>query len=478
MVFSWNGRRLTAVVGDTIAIALWRHGIAAMGSSRKRHRPLGASGTYLQGVLVGVNGRPHVRADETLLEPGMDVRQQNVWPTAALDVLSLLRLVPGRFLRSGFERPRLLPSGTRRFEWWERLLMFLAGEVSLSLRTGMDTGMPRGERWEVDVVVVGGGPEGRRQANASASNGLRVCLVSQSREPGSFAAAMGSTLPELNPTIKLLAGHEAIGVYREGTVVLAAPKIPHKPPTVLVCKRLILSTGRRSVPPLIPGHDLPGVLEARLALAWASALGAELGPVVVVGTGVQDEIGRVLAANSVNVAAVGSVTDLSRIEGRRAVRAVILNGVTIRCRSLIHAGPWLADPSLAFQAAQRGELRLIAGPLPERVSVVGSACLKDEPTPLGSLESLLDVAVCSCMDVTIGDVLAHIRKGQTHVEVLKRATSCGMGPCQGLPCWEHLRGVIRTATGVSSEDHPTYRPPRRGITVAQAAVLDGLLERE
>jgi sarcosine oxidase subunit alpha len=478
MVFSWNGRLLTAVVGDTIAIALWRHGIAEIGSSRKRHRPLGASGTHLQGVLVGVNGRPHVRADETLVEPGMDVRQQNVWPTADLNVLSLLNIIPGHLLRSGFERPRLLPSGTRRFEWWERLLMFLAGEVSLSLHTVIDTDMPRGERWEVDVVVVGGGPEGRRQANASASNGLRVCLVSRSREPGSFAAAMGSPLPELNPAIMLLAEHEAIGVYRDGTVVLAVPKVPHKPPTVLVCKRLILSTGRRSVPPLIPGHDLPGVLEARLALEWAPALGAQLGPAVVVGTGAQDDIGRVLAASGVKVAAVGAVTDLSRIEGRRAVRAVILNGVAIRCRSLIHAGPWLADPSLAFQAAQRGELRLVAGSLPERVSVVGSACLKAEPTPLGSLESLVDVAVCSCMDVTVGDVLAHIRKGQSHVEVLKRATSCGMGPCQGLPCWEHLRAVIRTATGVPSEDHPTYRPPRRGITVAQAAVLDGLLEPE
>jgi 2Fe-2S iron-sulfur cluster protein len=478
MVFSWNGRLLTAVAGDTIAIALWRHGIAEIGSSRKRHRPLGASGTYLQGVLVGVNGRPHVRADETLVESGMDVRQQNVWPTADLNVLSLLRLVPSRLLRSGFERPRLLPSGTRRFEWWERLLMFLAGEVSLSLDTVMDAHMPVGKRWEGDVVVVGGGPEGRREANASASNGLRVCLVSRTLEPGSFAAAMGVPLPELNPAIKLLAGHEATGVYRDGTVVLATPKIPHEPPTVLVCKRLILSTGRRSVPPLIPGHDLPGVLEARLAAGWASALGAELGPAVVVGTGAQDDIGRVLAANGVSIAAIGSVTDLSRIEGRRAVRAVKLNGVTIRCRSLIHAGPWLADPSLAFQAAQRGELRLIAGSLPERVSVVGSARLKSEPTPLGSLGSLVDVAVCSCMDVTVGDVLAHVRKGQSHIEVLKRATSCGMGPCQGLPCWEHLRAVIRTATGLSSEDHPTYRPPRRGITVAQAAVLDGLLDLE
>lgn len=478
MVFSWNGRHLTARAGDTIAIALWRHGIAAIASSRKKHRPLGASGSYLQGVLVQVNGRPHVRADETPVEPDMEVRQQNVWPSANLNLLSLLQWVPDRLLRSGFERPRLLPGGTRRFEWWERLMLFLAGEVSLSLDAPTDMDMPRGERWEGDVVVVGGGPEGRRQANASAENGLRVCLVSRSREAGSFASALGAALPELHPKITLLTEHEANGVYRGGAVVLATPKSPDKPPTVLVCKRLILCTGRRSVPPLVSGHDLPGVLDAKLALQWGLALGAELGPAVVVGTGAQGDVGRALAANGVDIAAIGDVQDLSRIQGRQAVRAVTLNGVNIPCRSLIHAGPWLADPSLPFQAAARGELRLIAGPLPEPVSVVGSARQNDEPAPLGSLQSLVGVAVCSCMDVTVGDVLAQIQQGQTHVEVLKRATSCGMGPCQGHPCWEHLRAVMRTATGVSSEDHPTYRPPRRGLTVAQAAALDGLLELE
>jgi hypothetical protein len=82
------------------------------------------------------------------------------------------------------------------------------------------------------------------------------------------------------------------------------------------------------------------------------------------------------------------------------------------------------------------------------------------------------------MDATVGDVLAEIHRGETHIEVLKRSTSCGMGPCQGVPCWEHLRTVLEAATGVSSEDHPTYRPPRGGLTVAQASVLDGLLELE
>jgi sarcosine oxidase, subunit alpha len=478
MVFSWNGRLLPARAGDTIAIALWRHGIAELGSSRRKHRPLGASGADVQGALVWVNGRPHVRADETLVEQGMDVRQQNVWPRASFNILGLIAFLPSRLVRSGFERSRWVPSGTRRFEWWERLLLFLAGEVSLSTDIAGDSVVPRGERWDGDVVVVGGGPEGRRQANAFASDGLRVCLVSRSCEPGSFAAAMGCSLPTLNPTIKLFKEYEASGVYREGTVVLAAPKAPHLPPALLLCKRLILCTGRRSTPPLVPRHDLPGVLEARLALQWAAALGTKLGPAVVVGTGAQDDVGRVLTANGVEIAALGSVADLSRIEGRRRVRAVTLKAANIRCRSLVHAGPWLTDPSLAFQAAGRGELRLVAGPTPERVTVAGSARLQSEPTPLGSLDSLMDVTVCSCMDVTVADVVAQIRKGETHIEVLKRVTACGMGPCQGFPCWHRLCAIVGAATGASSDDHPTYRPPRRGLTVAQAAAMDGLLELE
>jgi sarcosine oxidase subunit alpha len=477
LVFSWNGRPLTARTGDTIAIALWRHGISQLASSRKRHRPLGASGSYVQGALVWVNGWPHVRADETRLESGMDVRRQNVWPSANFDLLRLLQCVPGRLLRSGFERPRLLPGGTRRFEWWERLLLFLAGEVSLSTSV-QDQCISAGERWDGDLVVVGGGPEGRRQANAAASNGSRVCLVSRSHEPGSFAKAMGSPLPEIDTRIKLLLGHEASAVYRGGRIVLASPKDPRKAPTLLDCERLILATGRRSIPPLLPGNDLPGVLEARLALEWAAALGDLLGPAVVVGLGAEDDVARILRARGIHVAAVAPVSDLHRITGRRAVRSVTLRNESVRCRALIHAGPWFADPTLAFQAASRGELRLVASALPERVSVCGSASLKADTHPLASLGSLVDAPVCSCMDTTVGDVLARIQKGETHIEVLKRSTSCGMGPCQGVPCWEHLRKVLETATGASSEDHPTYRPPRRGLTVAQAASLEGLLELE
>src|SRR5580693_9421118 len=129
MIIRWNGRPVEARPGDTIATALWRHGIRALGYSRKRHRPLGASGHVVQGALVTVDGRPHVHADHTVVVSGMEVSQQGSWPHPRFDLLKLARRLPQRWTRGGFERPYWLRSGTKRFELWERLLMSLAGEV-------------------------------------------------------------------------------------------------------------------------------------------------------------------------------------------------------------------------------------------------------------------------------------------------------------------------------------------------------------
>jgi hypothetical protein len=82
------------------------------------------------------------------------------------------------------------------------------------------------------------------------------------------------------------------------------------------------------------------------------------------------------------------------------------------------------------------------------------------------------------MDVTVAEILHHVRKGETDVEVLKRLTACGMGPCQGVPCWDQLAALLADELGGAPADygHPTYRGPRRGLTVAQAAGIDGLVE--
>ena len=253
MRFRWNGRLLRAEAGDTIAAALWRHGIRQLGVSRKLHRPLGLSGAYLQGVLVEVNGVPHVRADERLVTEGMDVVRQNAWPNARFDLMNVLRLLPASWVRGGFEHTMWFPSGTRRFGVWERLLSFIAGEVDIRPAAQLQTTRIGGLRLDCDVVVVGGGPAGVNAANEARRAGSTVVLVTRGSQHGETASALGIVLPPLDPEVTLLASHVVTGVYRAGHVVLAAPLDPGQSATILVCRRLVLAHGKRSCPPLVPG---------------------------------------------------------------------------------------------------------------------------------------------------------------------------------------------------------------------------------
>ena len=477
--FRWNGRQLQARAGDTIAAALWRNGILRLGVSRKLHRPLGLSGSYLQGVLVQVNGVPHVRADERLVTDGMDVVRQNAWPSARFDLLHVLRLLPASLVRGGFEQTMWFPSGTRRFGAWERILSFIAGEVDVPPTFQSQATKLVGRRLDCDVVVVGAGPAGVNAANEARRAGSTVVLVTRGHEPGETASELGVMSPTLDPEVTLLANHVATGVYRGGRVVLAVPPDPSQSATVLVCRRLVLAHGKRSCPPLVPGHDLPGVLDTHSALSLAPKLGPALGPAVIVGTGKRDTLADALRRRGVDIVACGPVSSLVRVEGRNRVTAVLLYGQRVACRTLIHAGPWRTDPALRFQACATGTLRLAENvPTSENVELIGAAAEADEPYALGSLQALSHVAICPCMDVTVGEVLAAADTAQRHVEELKRQTSCGMGPCQGFPCWEAMEAVLRKAQGADSSDRPAHRPPRRGITVDQAAALEGLLELE
>ena len=475
MIFRWNGRAVEARPGDTIAIALWRHGIRAVGYSRKRHRPLGAAGHVVQGALVTVDGRPHVHADHTVVVSGMDVWQQGGWPHPRFDLLKLAQWLPQRWTRGGFERPYWLRSGTKRFELWERLLMSLAGEVD---PPEIRTPAPAGLRWDGDVVVVGGGPAGVRVANTAAAAGQKVCLVSRSRQTESYVSSLGRSPSPIDSRITTLFGHEAAGVYRKGTVVLAVPRQPQAAAATLVCRQLVIATGRESMGPIVPGHDLPGVLDSRTALRWAPALGSDLGPTAVVGTGTESEVATALRRHGVEIIAASAVSALQEILGHEAVRGARFNGSTVACRSLVHAGPWVTNNALAFQASASGTLRLTRASLPPNVEVVGSATAANETLTLGPDVDLSRVSVCACMDVSAQEIVRCLENGETHVEAIKRSTTCGMGPCQGFPCWETMRSVISRATGRPIMDVPTARPPCRGITVAQAAGLDGLLDPE
>jgi bacterioferritin-associated ferredoxin len=473
IAFRFAGRRVVGHAGDSVAAALHDAGIKIWSRSHKFHRARGLSGTFVAGHAATVDGLPHVRLDRCAAEAGMRVDMQNVWPGPRLDLLRLARLMPRRWLKSGFEHSRLVPSGRWPFEAWESLLGFTAGEVDPPAIAGV---LPAGRLIEADLAVVGGGMAGRDAANRAAANGASVVLIDRGPEPGATALAAGANLPPIDPRVTVLVGHEAFGLYDSGRHLACAPQDATAPAVVIRAGQVVLATGKRSVPPVVPGADLPGVLDAATALELAGRHAVAPGDVVaVIGTDRRDAVAARLGALGVRVVAVHHVRDVRRIIGWNEVSGLDI-GHVVPCDAVVHAGPWRGDPLLAFQAGADGDLRVAAGALPDHVWLAGSAAEPDEPVSLGAK---LDrrALVCPCMDVTVDEILDLAAGGETHVEVLKRLTGCGMGPCQGVPCWDQLAAVLAGATGQTPESfgHPTYRPPRAALTFGQAAGLEGLV---
>ena len=472
----WNGHRIDCRAGDSVAAALCGAGIRRLASSRKFHRPIGLSGSYVAGSLVRIDGRPHQRADRVIVRDGMDVREQNVWPSSRLDLLKLMRLLPRRPFEAGFEHPKFLPSGTRRFDRWEELMRFLAGIGEVPSDTASGTPIA-GELVSVDVAIVGGGPAGRAASIDATRAGESVLLVSRGRMPGAGALAGGAALPSLPAPVRTIAAAEAFALYRRGTLLGIAP-FDGGPALLVEAKRIVLATGRRSCPPIVAGIDLPGVLDLRSAFALAHDHAVAPGhSVLLIGSGDLAPVKNRFAELGVRIVGTAPATDLELVSGWNEVTGAVVAGKRVVCDAIVHAGPWRVDPALGFQAGADGAFRMLPGALPPNVRFAGDAALPAEA--LACPVHGTNAFVCPCMDVTRAEIEAHLQT-TSHVEELKRLTGCGMGPCQGFPCWDNLAAVLAARTGEAPAQfgHPTYRPPRGALTLAQAAGLAALVEPE
>lgn len=472
----WEGQPVAARAGQDVASALYAAGIVVLGRSRKFHRPQGLGGSFIAGVKAEVGGLPNCRLDQKEATPGLHIRMQNCWPNGRFDLMRLAQLIPRRLLRGGFEHPAWLPGGSRRFQLWESFLRVMAGggRAVGPARAGV---MLPGERRQIDVAIVGGGPAGQKAAAEAAASGKSVILFSRGPQPGRLATAFGVDLPALPRDVSVLDAHEACGLYRRGSLLLAAP-LHGGPATLIEPKHLILATGRRSIPPLVPGADLPGVLDLPTAISLLQQ-GVDLGRAILIGTGELRPIAQRLGELGAFIRVTHAAGTLRRINGRNRVERAEFETGSAECDAIIHAGPWRADPSLPFQASAEGAFRLGATHLPAHIEIIGSAGLGDEPITHGP--TLDDHAfVCPCMDVTVGEIRDLVDEGVTHVEELKRLTGCGMGPCQGFPCWDLLAAALAAITGetAASFGHPSYRPPRGALTLAQAAGLADLVAAE
>jgi sarcosine oxidase subunit alpha len=300
--FSFNGRRLSGLRGDTLASALLANGVRLVGRSFKLHRPRGiwSCGPEEPSSLVdvGAAGRytPNVRATVVPLTEGLEARSVNCWPGVGFDVGALMGaaagLLPAGFYYKTFKWPN--------WHWYEPAIRRMAGMGRAPAEADADHYEEAAAG--TDVLVVGGGITGLTAALAAARAGAATLLLTSSARPG------GGLAWRDNPQVRELAGAAAAAGVRILTSTLAfgiydhnlvcaletlAPDGAAEPAPPVLRERLwkirartvIAATGAFERPLLFPDNDRPGVMLAGAAEKYARAYGVACGRRAVIAAG-------------------------------------------------------------------------------------------------------------------------------------------------------------------------------------------------
>jgi sarcosine oxidase subunit alpha len=307
--FTFDGRRMTARAGDTVASALLANGVEVIGRSFKYHRPRGvtSSGPEETGALVtlgsGARLEPNVRATMEPVREGLEVLSQNCWPTPTFDLWSVNSLVsgllPGSLLSAGFYY--------KSFMWpaafWHRLY-----EPAIRRAAGMAK-PPREADPDLydrinsfcDIAVVGGGAAGLSAALSSAQSGLRVILFEENSDLGGQLlneptdAANGDLEQWRRHTVVALMAAQNVTILTRTTCwgcfdgnTLAAHECVdgkvrqnyHK----VHARKIIIAAGAIERPMVFANNDKPGVMLAASARRMLNHYGIAAGRTLVVFT--------------------------------------------------------------------------------------------------------------------------------------------------------------------------------------------------
>ncbi len=480
--FDFEGRRIQAQTGDTVASALYRAGVRTFSRSFKfrRKRGLYCLTGDCPNCLLTIDDEPAVRSCRTAAHRVRRVSRGSGWPSADFDVFGVLwhfrALLPVGFYYKSLMRPRAL---------WpiaERVLRLVAGLGPVS------PGLVPTQREQMNhhptLLVVGGGEAGLSAALAGAHDGERVLLadegiIGEAAPAGLVRARIASlrTQLERHPRVTILERATAVGIYEGPLVPIVGEHYLH----IVHPRRIVVATGATERHGVFPGNDLRGVWLGRGAarLAGVHALSPGRRIVIVAKTTEALEHLRILhALSDTAIVAVVAPSDLAagvpagieiidgevvEARGRTSVRAVVVRTAsgrrTIACDALVLSLGLEPRDSLFRQAAISG-LRSRAA-----VTVVGDAATETAlpPEPRAGF-------VCLCEDVTAGEIEQAWDEGYRSTELLKRYSTSTMGACQGTLCHAHLRGFVCARNGDARQGKPTVaRPPARPVRLEDIA---------
>jgi len=312
--FTFNGKRLRGLQGDTLASALLANGQTLVGRSFKYHRPRGivAAGPEEPNALVGLGTgsrfEPNQRTTTTELFAGLTANSQNHWPSLEFDVGAVNKMM-SRFFPAGFYyKTFMFP----QFAWKHLFEPIIRGAAGL----GKAPSERDADRYEyfyahVDVLIVGGGIAGLQAAKAAGASGARVLLLEQTADWGGRAPVDGveidgitaeewieNTLQDLEKMDNVRVRNRTMGagVYDHGYALAYERLTDHAPQTAgprhrlwrIRARRIITATGAIERPLSFAGNDIPGVMLAGAVRDYAINFGTSVGDRTVIVTNNDD----------------------------------------------------------------------------------------------------------------------------------------------------------------------------------------------
>jgi sarcosine oxidase subunit alpha len=310
--FSFDGRSMQGVEGDTLASALIANGVHLVGRSFKYHRPRGflSAGAEEPNALVEIRRdrarrTPNVRATQQELYDGLDAVSQNRWPSLRFDVGAINDLMSPFFPAGFYYKTFMWPA----WAWKHVYEPNIRAAAGLGVAPKENDPDHYGARFaHCDVLVVGGGAAGLAAALAAAESGARVVLADEQAELGGalryetgaeidgqggwpWAKATVARLAAMK-NVRLLTRTTAFGYYAQNMVALAErvtdhlagphPDLPRERLWQVRARRVVLATGAIERHMVFRGNDRPGVMLASAGRTYLRHYGAAVGRRVAV----------------------------------------------------------------------------------------------------------------------------------------------------------------------------------------------------
>ncbi len=322
VTFTFDGKAVTALEGDTIGSALYAAGQRTFSRSFKYHRRRGlmCCAGHCPNCLVAVDGAPGIRACTEPVKQDARVEHLNAIPSLEHDAMSVTDAVGGPFTPPGFYyktfiRPRKL------WPVYEKVLRNAAGLGRLPKTQAERTWRTEYRRRHADVLVVGGGVAGLAAALAAAELGADVVLADDGPElggrllwEGGHEQARALAAKARAAGVELLVGAPALAHF-DGLVAVWQQDTLHQ----IRARHHIYATGAVEQPLVFTGNDLPGVMLSGGARRLSSLYAVRPGTRAVVATTSDRGVRAALALQAANID-VAVVADLRQQPSRAAAR--------------------------------------------------------------------------------------------------------------------------------------------------------------